>query len=65
MIFAGLPATTALSGISFKITLPAPIIEFAPIVTGIIVALLPITAPDLINMGFHFSLLPVQPRANT
>ena len=51
--FAGFPATTVLSGTSFVTTLPAPTMEFSPMVTpGRIVAAIPIHAFFLICIGF-------------
>ena len=51
--FAGFPATILLSGTSFVTTLPAPTIEFSPIVTpGSIVDEIPIHAFFLIWIGF-------------
>ena len=52
MIFAGFPATIALSGTSFVTTDPAPTSAFTPIVTGSNVELLPITAPFFICVFF-------------
>lgn len=61
MIFAGTPATTQLSGISFVTTAPAAIVTLLPIVIG------PITiefAPNLIfspNIGFLVLGFPFEP----
>ena len=53
MNFAGFPATMELSGTSLVTTLPAPTIEFSPIVTpGRIVAAIPIHAFFLMWIGF-------------